>query len=93
MKYEWDEVKNQKNQKKHKISFEDAMLIFADPMLKIVPDTTTNTNEEVYLAVGRMLDSYNILLVAHTYRDENGEEITRIISARKLSKGEVKQWQ
>lgn len=92
MKYEWDEVKNQKNLKKHKISFEDAMRIFADPMLKIVPDTTTNTHEEVYLAIGSMSDSYNVLLVAHTYRDENGEDITRIISARKLSKGEVKQW-
>lgn len=93
MKYEWDEVKNQKNLKKHKISFEDAIRIFADPMLKIVPDTTTNTHEEVYLAIGSMSDSYNVLLVAHTYRDENGEDITRIISARKLSKGEVKQWQ
>lgn len=92
MKYEWDEVKNQKNLKKHKISFEDAIRIFADPMLKIVPDTTTNTHEEVYLAIGSMSDSYNVLLVAHTYRDENGEDITRIISARKLSKGEVKQW-
>lgn len=61
-------------------------------MLKILLDTTTSTDEDVYLAVGRMLNSYNVLLVAHTYRDENGEEITRIISAWILSTGEVRNY-
>lgn len=90
MKFQWDEKKNLKNQFKHKVSFEEAATVFADPMLKILPDTTTDTDEEIYLAIGRILNSYNVLLVAHTYRDENGEEITRIISARTLSKGEVR---
>ncbi|MEK5794197.1 BrnT family toxin, partial [Acinetobacter nosocomialis] len=30
--FEWDEAKNQKNQKKHDISFETASLIFEDPL-------------------------------------------------------------
>ena len=30
-KFEWDEEKNQINKKKHGISFEEALLIFADP--------------------------------------------------------------
>jgi uncharacterized DUF497 family protein len=90
MKFQWDEKKDRKNQRKHKITFAEAATVFADPMLLVVPDTTTDTDEETYLAVGRMLNSYTVLLVAHTYRDENDEEVTRIISARTLSKGEVR---
>jgi hypothetical protein len=33
-----------------------------------------------------------VLLVVHTYRDEDEEEIVRIISARELSKSEVKKY-
>lgn len=88
--FEWDTNKDYTNRIKHELSFEEAATVFTDPMLMIIPDTTTDTDEEVFQAIGKMPNSYNILLVAHTYRDQNGEEIIRIISARKLSKGEVK---
>ena len=31
MRFEWDEVKNRRNLRKHKISFESAKLVFDDP--------------------------------------------------------------
>lgn len=37
-KFEWDEIKNQANQKKHHISFEHAQYAFADPCRVIAED-------------------------------------------------------
>ena len=36
MEFEWDEEKNQANQRKHRISFEEASEIFCYPMYEIV---------------------------------------------------------
>lgn len=36
MEFEWDETKNQSNQLKHSISFEEATEIFRYPMYEIV---------------------------------------------------------
>ena len=33
MVFEWDEKKNKANKTKHKISFEDALYVFTDPLL------------------------------------------------------------
>ncbi len=35
MEFEWDIEKNRKNQRKHKISFEDAATIFRYPTYKV----------------------------------------------------------
>jgi len=32
MKFEWDETKNRLNQQKHGVSFEDAKIVFDDPL-------------------------------------------------------------
>ncbi len=41
MEFEWDEAKNQKNIRKHQISFQTAMLAFADPLHIAVQDRWT----------------------------------------------------
>ena len=38
MRYEWDEAKNRLNQKKHRISFEMAALVFEDEFCLVRPD-------------------------------------------------------
>jgi uncharacterized DUF497 family protein len=38
--FEWDEVKNQENQKKHNVAFELAQYAFADPCRVIAEDLT-----------------------------------------------------
>ncbi len=35
MRFQWDEVKNRRNRRKHKISFENAKLVFDDPSGKL----------------------------------------------------------
>ena len=87
----WDAAKNRANRLKHGVSFETARLVFDDPFHVSVPDRHEH-GEERWTTVG-MVGALAILLVAHTFGDENGEETIRIISARKATKGERERYQ
>lgn len=53
--FEWDEHKNQENQDKHGISFEQAQYAFADPDRLILRDRRHSTrDEDRYFCVGRI---------------------------------------
>jgi uncharacterized DUF497 family protein len=83
MRFEWDEVKNQTNRRKHGISFELAHEAFADPFCLTFPELHTES-EERFWTIGRIGD-LTIIVVAHTLRDDSGEEVVRMISARKAT--------
>ena len=98
MRYEWDERKNRLNQRKHGgISFELAALVFEDEHRLIGLDQVDESGEERWHAIGAVSIEPGIaavLLVAHVYReDRHGEEIIRIISARRAEKHEYRRYQ
>ncbi|MBL8677319.1 MAG: BrnT family toxin, partial [Alphaproteobacteria bacterium] len=74
--------------KVHGVSFDEAITVFGDPLLRLSTDTS-DANEERFIAIGRS-EKGRDLFVVHCYRDKvkNDEEIIRIISARKLEKYE-----
>jgi len=80
MRFEWDEGKNRRNLAKHKVSFETASLVFEDPRALSVQDRVVE-GEERWQTVGMV--SGTVLFVAHTYREQAGDEVIRLISARK----------
>ncbi|MGP8244937.1 MAG: BrnT family toxin [Bryobacteraceae bacterium] len=80
MRFEWDEDKSRRNLAKHKVSFETARLAFDDPQVRSAKDRVVE-GEERWQTMGMV--SGTVLLVAHTYRDEAGDEVIRLISARK----------
>ena len=86
MQFVWDEVKNRANKVKHGFSFELAKLVFDDPLHLSVPDRHEH-GEERWLTIG-LIGSVVLLVVIHTYVEQNGEEVIRIISARKATKRE-----
>ena len=88
MRFEWDEKKNRENQKKHGVSFEIAVEVFADPFTVTILDQVFE-GEERFWTIGR-LERFLIVLVVHTTRDEDGEQVMRIISARKTTPQERK---
>ncbi|MGA2598575.1 MAG: BrnT family toxin [Bryobacteraceae bacterium] len=94
--YEWDEA-NRRNQRKHKVSFELAKLVFEDELRIIGLNRTDETGEQRWHAIGSLSTesaSSVVLLVAFTFREDSfGEEIIRIISARKAEKGEIRRYQ
>jgi uncharacterized DUF497 family protein len=97
MCYEWDEEKNRLNQEKHGISFEIAALVFEDERCLVRTDRTDEMGEQRWQAIGAARidpDAAIVLLVVHVYREEtHGEEITRIISARKAEKNDIRRYQ
>lgn len=84
MKFEWDEVKNQKNIKKHKISFDEAKTVFYDDNAYYEYDVEHSINEERFRIIG-MSYKDRALVVSHCVR--NGDVI-RIISARAVDEDE-----
>jgi len=84
MKFEWDERKNLINQEKHDVSFEEAREVFDDPLQISKLDHRFNYFEERWITVGST-KKYQILVVANMFFSDEGEEIIRIISARKAN--------
>jgi uncharacterized protein len=85
MRFEWDEKKNRGNIAKHKVSFATAILVFEDQHALSILDRIVN-DEERWHTLGMI--SGVVLIVAYAWRDEDGEEVTRVISARKATPGE-----
>jgi len=85
IEFQWDETKNHSNQRKHKISFEEAKTVFSDENSRLIHDPEHSDKEERFIILG--YSNFNrLLIVCHCYKESN--EIIRIISARKAVKDE-----
>ena len=87
LRFEWDSVKARTNQRKHGVSFADAMHVFEDPYALFEPDRADRGGEVRWQALG-LAGGAAVLLVAHTVREEGGDEIVRLISARRATRKE-----
>jgi len=84
--FEWDKHKERQNLEKHGIAFADAFAVFEDINALTIEDD--EHEEERFVTTG--LDCFGrVLVVVYTWRDEN----IRIISARKATRTEVKQYE
>ncbi len=81
--FEWDEVKNLSNQKKHWVSFYEAQYAFFDQNRIIAEDVSRSKQEKRYYCFGLDRDQTGILTVRFTYRDTR----IRIIGAGYWRKG------
>ncbi len=87
MFYEWDPEKAASNSSKHDVSFADAVAVFSDEVALTMADEFAE--EERFVTLG--MDAFGrILVVVYTWR---GEETIRIISARKATRFERKQYE
>lgn len=91
MEFEWDENKNLLNKAKHGIRFETAVRAFWDKDVLLEQDRHVD-GEERWQLIG-LVDAFHLIVVAHTYRDEdNGLEKIRIISARPAERHEARRY-
>lgn len=89
--FDWDEKKNEQNRKKHDVWFEEGQQVFDDPNAILYFDKDHSTpKEERFILLGLSSDA-RILVVVHCERD-HGKTI-RIISARKATKKEIKNYE
>jgi uncharacterized protein len=83
MLFLWDDAKSRRNLAKHRVSFDTAKLVFDDPHAFSQLDRVIE-GEKRWHTLG-LIHSTAIILVSHTYHEQGGEEIIRIISARKAT--------
>ncbi len=89
IRFEWDPIKAQRNKVKHGISFEEAQTVFYDNNALLIADPEhSNKNDNRFVMLGLSFN-LRLLVVCHCYREG---DIIRIISARKATKTEGKQY-
>jgi uncharacterized DUF497 family protein len=86
--FEWDETKAKANFRKHRVSFEEASTVFGDPLSLTIDDSIHSEEESRFVTVGKAITA-RLFVVIHSDR---GEYI-RIISARKATRHERKQYE
>lgn len=90
--FEWDSVKEKQNIRKHQISFFRSTTVFRDPHQISVFDEEHSINEDRWITFG--FDENGILLaVIHTFNQTQHNANIRIISARKATQTEMKQYE
>jgi uncharacterized DUF497 family protein len=77
MHFEWDRAKAEGNRRKHKVTFDEAVSAFYDPLSATLADPDSPRGQQRLITVG-LSSQGRLLVVVHT---EQGETI-RIISAR-----------
>jgi uncharacterized DUF497 family protein len=84
--YEWDPAKAADNHAKHGVRFADAVAVFEDPLALTISDD--HEAEERFITLGVDLLG-RILVVVYAWREES----IRIISARKATAKERRQYE
>jgi uncharacterized protein len=87
MDFEWDSAKAKANARKHGVDFADAAIALSDESAITIPDPDSE-DEDRFVSLG-MDPTGRVLVTVITHR---GEKV-RIISSRKASKGERRQYE
>ena len=85
---EWDSDKAEQNERKHGVSFEEALTVLSDPLSAELPDPDHSEREVRMLLLGRAA-SGRYLIVSLT---ERGEAV-RLISARLMTSRERRSYE
>ena len=86
--FEWDPNKAKENIETHGISFDEASTAFGDTLSLAIYDPLHSEEEDRFILLGNSHRN-RLLVIVHTERAEN----IRIISARKATKKERKQYE
>ncbi len=85
--FEWDELKARENLRKHGITFEEAMTAFLDDLSISYEDSL---HPERLVLIGL---SINMRLPLVVHAERKGEELIRIISARRPTRAERREYE
>lgn len=89
IRFEWDANKAAANQRKHGVTFDEARTVFFDEKAKLINDPDHSDDEDRFVMLG-LSSNFRFVLVCHCYREQGN--VIRIISARKASTKESKQY-
>jgi uncharacterized protein len=90
--FDWDLAKAATNVAKHGVTFEDAMPVFRDPLARSILDRDHGADEERWVTLGAA-SAGHLLVVVHTWTEVDPDRIiVRIISARRPTPNEARQY-
>lgn len=93
IEFVWDPAKPASNVAKHRVTFAQAASVLLDPLALTVLETSHGAREERWLTLGRSREG-KLLAVSHTYASTGLDVATvRIISARKATRRERRQYE
>jgi len=88
MDYEWDDAKAESNERKHKVSFVEAMTVFSDELSLTGYDPDHSENEDRFITMGLSVHG-RLLIISHTDRNHK----VRLISARVATRPERRDYE
>ncbi|MBW4598430.1 MAG: BrnT family toxin [Calothrix sp. FI2-JRJ7] len=88
MKFEWNSEKAISNERKHGVSFDEAVTVFADPLAITIDDPDHSIGELRFLTIGQSI-MYRLLVVSHSERESQ----VRLISARPATRQERRNYE
>jgi uncharacterized DUF497 family protein len=89
--FDWDPAKAAENAAKHGVAFEEAIMVFRDPLARSILDADA-VSEERWITLGETA-SRNLLVVVHTWTEiAHDSTAVRIVSARRPTRREARQY-
>jgi uncharacterized DUF497 family protein len=89
LRFEWNESKAASNVTKHGVTFDEASTVFSDPLAVIFDDEEHSGEKVREIIIGHSVVE-RLLLVSFM---ERGDDIVRIISARRATRRERKDYE
>lgn len=83
--FEWDDAKAERNRRKHRVAFEEALTAFDDELAIDAADEDHSDKEDRRVLIG-LSERLRLLTVNYTERNEK----KRLITARRSTKSEEK---
>ena len=83
VQFEWDQSRAEANARKHRVGFDEALTVFADPLAKIFDDPDHSGEEHREIIIGHSAKP-RLILVCFTEREGK----IRIINARAATRRE-----
>ena len=88
LEFEWDPEKASANLNKHGVDFQEAKLVFNDPLARVIADLRHSEQEPRFVILGHA-SSDHLFVVVFTDRDEK----IRIMSARHATPAERRRYE
>jgi uncharacterized DUF497 family protein len=82
--FDWDPRKAATNRRDHRVSFEEALTVFADAWALDGADLDHSATEPRWFLIGRSAVG-RVLSITYTIRSGDGEDTIRLITARRAS--------
>lgn len=89
MRFSWDPRKAESNLRKHGVAFDEAITVFSDPLALIFDDMEHSEGEHREIIIGYST-LRRLILVCFV---ERAVDTIRIISARRATKDEIKDYE